>query len=518
MWLRSVLVLAAFCAVGCRSDAVPSPTAPVLYTATDSVRALFAAPDGSLWAATGGGLLCWRPGQSLPRRWTVADGLPGSDVRAVRWGSEGVEVETAGGRCVITPAGRVEPAPPGPAAPRECAAGPYRADALGFWRRTNGEWRPVALPPGSPASNVSALCPDGSGALAALYGDGIYHLSGARWTRLPDLPPACRFAVALCQTPAGLAVGTQSAGVWRQSHGRWAALAAPFCLPDADIQTLAAFDGALWAGTLDHGLLRIDGDSVRTFSHLDGLRADSPRGMVVFQNRLYVRYATGALDVFDGQRWRPAFSPSAPPRPQVYALATDGRRLLVGGWAGWAAWDGQTWEMHYKDPELAGQVITAIGADVAGTVWLGTQKQGIFRWNNGTYEHDHEAQGLTDDWATCFNLDEKAPLVGTYAGGLLERKSGGRYAVTLHPEKFAVRSVVHWADGRAVAATPLGIFVQNGKTWTLLAPTQTGGQEAQAILPTPTGLWVGTRTGLAFVTNQERASVSASVPAIGARH
>ena len=84
----------------------------------------------------------------------------------------------------------------------------------------------------------------------------------------------------------------------------------------------------------------------------------------------------------DGLRWHAAFSNRDLPRSLISALATDGQRLYVGGWASWSAWDGQVWEHHDKDPELAGQVITAIAAR-PGEVWIGTQKQGCSYMRTG---------------------------------------------------------------------------------------------------------------------------------------
>ena len=133
----------------------------------------------------------------------------------------------------------------------------------------------------------------------------------------------------------------------------------------------------------------------------DGLRSVSPRALVVFGDRLYVRHTTGQVDCTEDGRLASRPSPIAICRARlISALATDGQRLYVGGWASWSAWDGQVWEHHDKDPELAGQVITAIAAR-PGEVWIGTQKQGVFVYANGRYTHLYEAQGLTDDWITC---------------------------------------------------------------------------------------------------------------------
>ncbi len=585
-WQGTVGPLIALLLTGCRPTApladvvpvatpMPAPASPALYTAVGAIRALASGPDGALWAATAGGVVCWKPGEP-PVRWTAADGLAGSDVRAVapsgagawaatetrlcgleRPGSvsdeaaptgeelrclltdqngpqwlgtnRGIYVQTGSGRrrfpdetwrmasdgrqeWAITSGGlrrlgdgRLFPLPVareelGPVT--ALAAGPegvFLATALGLWQWSGGRWRALPLPPGSPASHVSALGVRAGALYAGLYGDGVYRWESGSWRRLAGQPPALAAVTALAPTPDGLAAGTRAAGVWDWTGGGvWKARALPDAVPSGDIYALAGYRGALWASTFDSGLLRLDGRGQGAVTRADGLAADAPRALVVFGSSLYVRHTTGQVDrTDDGRTWHPAFTRRDLPRPLTSALATDGSRLLVGGWAGWSAWDGQTWEHHDKDPELAGQVVTAIAAR-AGEVWIGTQKQGLFRYAQGRYTHLFEAQGLTDDWITCLSVTPARVLVGTYTGGLLEW-DGARLAVRFRPEKYAVRAVgLPPGGGHALAATPLGVYEEGAAGWTRLDPHLCGGAETQALLATPSGLWIGSRTGLAY--------------------
>jgi ligand-binding sensor domain-containing protein len=272
----------------------------------------------------------------------------------------------------------------------------------------------------------------------------------------------------------------------------------PESLPSADIYGLALYRGDLWVSTFNQGLLCYRTGHWRTVSVADGLAGPSPRQMVVFQDRLYVRQTTSQLDCYDGKVWGPAFAKGVLPRPDTYTLATDGTRLYLGGWAGWAATDGKTWTFSYHDAPLDGQVVTSIAA-AGGTVWVGTEQRGLVACAGGKTTQYHEASGLTDDWITCIDLRPERLLVGTYCGGLLKRE-GKRFTQLLTAEGFAIRVIVHDPrDGRALAATPLGVYRETAKGWVLLPTRLTGGVEAQALCPTPDGLWVGTRSALAFV-------------------
>jgi hypothetical protein len=572
---------------GCSGPASADP--PALYTGAKAIRALAADARGNLWAATAGGVVCWRGDRdNAPRRWTTAEGLVSDDARALRILPDASGVEVA----LPTAVQRVTLAAPTPSAPflsgrgaeirgfggadliassagvlkgergeavggaesvwkmattpdgaawavtetelRRVSDGitiPLPADTagmtvtaftavpdgslllattLGLWRRAGEKWQAVPLPRDSRASHVSALSPSGAEMLAGLYGDGLYRLSfsGAtpKWTRVPDAPQACHRVTAVLPLPnGGIAVGTLREGVWTRAgrSGPWRQRPLPLALSSADIYGLAAHDDHLWAATFDQGLLKIasGGEVIAEVGRAEGLSSPYPRQFVRFQGALFVRHTTGAVDRLDGALWRPAFAKKHLPRPQVFALAVspDDRRLYLGGWAGWASTDGVTWEHHWNDPELAGEVITAIAAEANGAVWIGTQRRGLFRWEKGRYTHFHEAHGLGDDWITAIAVGKGRVLVGTYTGGLYEREADW-FTRRFAADRFAIRSVVFLPEGGAVVATPVGVYREEASgDWRLIEGRRTAGLEAQTLLSMPGSLWVGTRTGLARV-------------------
>lgn len=564
------------------------PTHPVILTASRVIRSLSVGSDGSLWAATGGGLVVWRfPSDTQPTRWTTAEGLTSDDVRAVcplpnnsgvlaalpvqvqsvlfgftpstGCGFDGAEIrdllrikndiylgtstgvyrrnqeghfalfgkptsirrltaDSQGTVWAITetdlrqlPDGKTFPLPKDAAGVAVSGftttpTGSFLlATATGFWQRTGKAWDSIPFPVGAKASHVSALGVRNKELLVGLFGEGVYHLTQARtprWQRLANLPAACQRPTAIAPLSDGtLAVGTLRDGVWRQQgNGNWESLPLPESLPTADIYGITEFDNSLWAATFDQGVLQLPFLEKKVITHTtgNGLASPFPRGFVVFQNRLYVRHTTGAVDIREGESWHPAFPPKTLPRPQVFALATDNQRLLLGGWGGWASTDGATWEHHWKDPELDNQVITAIARDSqTGDIWIGTQKRGLFRYREGKYEHFHETHGLTDDWITAIAIERGRLLVGTYTGGLLERNAN-RFTVRFAPEKFAIRAIAFLPNGAATVATPIGVYREEGGTWKQYDARLTGGLEAQTLRVSPSGLWIGTRTSLAL--------------------
>jgi len=371
----------------------------------------------------------------------------------------------------------------------------YLATALGFWQWANNEWSTIPLPAGSPGSHVSALAGDDTELIAALYGDGIYRRRGGVWQRPPATPDSLRFVTSLLPTTHGLVAGTRNDGVWRQEGDVWRPLSIPPGIPSADIYAVCSYRAAIWASTFDKGLLYWSGGHWRQVMMTDGLSSDSPRDLVVFHDMLYVRHTTGEVDRFDGKAWRPAFTKRELPRPGIYAMATNGNRLYLGGWAGWAATDGHFWEYHFSEQQLRGLAVTAIAAG-DGTVWVGTQKQGILAWRGVQVTPYNERQGLTDDWITRIVVMHHRVLVGTYTGGLLEWTPSG-FHLLFNPQGFAIRDLCQLPGVGALAATPLGIFVEDGNDWRLIDPARYGGMETQTLYPVPGGMWVGSRSALA---------------------
>ncbi len=517
----------------------PDPPGAVLYTATNCIRALAVGPRGAIWAATEGGVALWTS-DAAPRLWTTASGLRSNDIRAVTVAADGACVRTVsplGEEEIATENGAVTPVPaatdankivakPGAATivtatTRGKDGGVLTATASGLaWSpRRDAKPQNVALPAASRASHVSALVAQKNGAfVAGLYGDGAYHLTLAPnrapvWTRLP-LSDTCRFVTALALSPSGeLVVGTRRDGAFVVSMGKKGVCATPLAganaLPSGDIYGLAAYRGGgangaahLFATTFDQGVLEIaERGLVRVHK-----QATQGRALAAFGDRLYVLRADHTVWAFDGATWTPAWPKGTLRRADVYSVFVDKtrHRLLVGGWGGWAEWDGYEWRQHFRAPELQNEIVTAIASDGNGAVWLGTQRKGLIRCIDGdAYAAFHEAQGLTDDWITALAVSPKGRLLaGTYTGGLLER-DGDRFVSRFRADKWAVRALAFRGEA-ALAATPVGVWEEpdSGRLteqWRNIAPAATGGAEAQALLATYGGAWVGSRSGLAFV-------------------
>ncbi len=532
----------------------PAPQTATLFSATRAVRDLVIAPDGAIWAATEGGVAYWADAAATPRIWTTANGLPSNDVRTLVM--EARNDTKSGTITAVFPAGQVRFSPSGPAlsdtAPQSNATPAEKAVAASGEMQTaqartgqtiltattaglfvtRGKTRlPIALPAASRASHVSALLalPATSSTkpavfIAGLHGDGLYRLTvpasekaAPKWERLA-VPDTCKFVTALAALPATanrhaqIVIGTRRDGVfvWNNKTTQpesVTALPLPNAFPSGDIYGVSAFQNRLFVSTFDQGVLEVD--TAQTQTPVRRVHADvrEGRALVPFGDKLYTLRADHCVWAFDGAAWKPAWPAGTLKRAEVFSLAADERnhRLLVGGWAGWAEWNGHDWQQHWGSPALQNESITAICADAKNDVWLGTQRKGLVRCAGGeTYQAFTEANGLPDDWITCLAVSPQGRLLaGTYTGGMVEWKQN-RFASVFAVDKWAIRTIV-FDNERAFAATPVGVFREgepiNGASpaWQKIPPQTTGGSEAQALFVAPRGLWVGTRSGLTYL-------------------
>ena len=526
--IRIALVLALAAGVACRSCALaPSPRAsapPVpaswlraaslpaqdaSWTSTRDVSGLLLAGDGSLWAATRGGVLR-RDAKGQWRKWTRRDGLPSHEARSVE--------RTADGRiAVLFPQHRalwdgaastweVQPLP-APAREGEQAA---RIESRATWRgqkcvaSLDGlqiSARKIALPP-SEGTHISALLAQSDGLWAAMFGDALWKWDGKSWSK-PDiqLPDAAHEITALAGSVGDLWLGTRRGGVWHRHNKAWTQHIQDDEPLDANVQSLALFGGVLWASTLEDGLQARTAQGWKHFGS-PTLSSDAPRQMAVFGGALYVRHGGGAIDRFDGARWARNVFPWLP-RRKALGLAGDEKKLAIAQWGGWSEWDGAKWT-HSFPSSMSNLVMPSLLRE-DDTLWIGTQSRGLAQWNDAqgksgepTKWHD-ERDGLGDDWITALARSEKTLAAGTFVGGLSLFDGQNWSAPILDGEN--VTALEGESSGGFFIATRHGTWHRDSRG--SMRPIGGVDEEAQALLRQGEGLWIGTRTGLFWVADAD---------------
>lgn len=530
------------------------------WSATREIICLAAAPDGSLWAGTTGGVLRREP-SGVWRKWTRADGLSAHEARAISFEDGAIRVRFPTSTALWRDSKwQIENTSLKPDSTPQSTSVAWRGAR---WTATTSELREektgddgktkvttFALPPSS-GTHISALWPRGATLWAALFGDGLWSFDGTKWQRVPiEIPLSAREMTALCEDNNTLWIGTRRSGVWSFAGGQWT----PHLKADEpwnhNIQNMTMFEGELWGSTLEDGLWARTSGGWKYFE--SELSSNAPRQLIVFREALWVRHGGGQVDKWDGTRWSKNVFPFLP-RGKVFSIATDGRKLYLGQWGGWSEWDGQSWEHFMNLPELQGIPVMTLLPDGDGqTLWLGTQNRGIIEATrtieiardgppkiadtqfsaaqlqkvadgesplpeitpsdelNGAiplspslpqigYDlkfHD-ERHGLSDDWITALSRSSKVLYAGTFVGGLC-RQNGAHWLASKELAGENVTALEPDGDGGIFITTRTGLWHRNdkGKMANLGAQVPWLDTELQALSATDGGLWIGSRTGL----------------------
>lgn len=69
--------------------------------------------------------------------------------------------------------------------------------------------------------------------------------------------------------------------------------------------------------------------------------------------------------------------------------------------------------------------VTVMLGDRRGSLWIGTRRNGLYRWNAGRIEHWSTGQGLADDGVRTLFFDDEGDLwISTLSGGLSRWREG----------------------------------------------------------------------------------------------
>ncbi|HVF84862.1 MAG TPA: hypothetical protein VM821_02685 [Abditibacteriaceae bacterium] len=486
-----------------------------VWTSTREINALCMDKSGALWAATSGGVLR-RAANGTWRKWTRENGLPSHEVRTIQCAKDQVSVQTPHGASVWS---SDESGNEWKAA-RDISGNkpPIQWNGARVFQvleglRIVGKSSTRNVPVPGNGTHISALWPRRQTLLAASFGDNVYQWDGKSWQSLNlVLPTQVRDITALCEDAPRrtLWIGTRRAGVWRcdlatqkvsqsSSHG-----SEPM---DHNAQALAVFGGRLWVSTLEDGLASFSGKLWENVA-AGQISSVAPRQMTKFRGSLWVRHGDGQVDKWDGRKWAKNVFTQLP-RHKVFALAADENRLIAVQWGGWSEWDGARWTHHFEVPQLQNAPVVSVLPE-GETLWLGTQNRGLVEYSmtRKTVRVHDERSGLPDDWITSLCKVGDQIHAGTFVGGLA-RWNGAKW--TTQPELkgeniTAIEPSANNGDDAsklhdAFVATRHGVWKVAEGTAKPLASAVVD-PEAQTLLQTPRGVWIGARTGLSFVRTE----------------
>lgn len=531
------------------------------------IRAIVQTEDGALWFASDAGLARRAPDGDCCRVWTTADGLPDNDVRTLTISSQFPQEGTRPGVWVGTKRGLVyvdgeNVVPDMPVPDGEILATAGAADGAlfvsvsgeGVWQReAGGTWRRLGT--AAPAQgDPFALWVGRDGRVWGGAQDGLIYYADGRWQQFPLSDDDSRLTVlsVLQDNDDGLWVGTDRGvfyvadataegepvvhfvartgglvndhvraialssdgalwfgtigGVSRYGGNTWQEVRTEDLAGQRINSVLVDSAGRTWVGTEYNGLVRLDGGTWRQFTTLDGLPGD--RVITVFEDRagrIWVGTGAGVAYLNDPAAGR--FQQVSGLGP-VYAFAEDSNRVLwLGAERGLHRWTPA--EGPVPVPEFAGQRVNAIHQADDGTLWVGTQTDGLLRLVDGQWQGlagaaPGQAQGAAGG-KPLFNdivvngigeLADGSLWAGTYNDGLWRGQGGDwkRMDARLVSPKILSLS----AAGRFLwVGTRQGLAGYDSQTWQTYSGDVLPSPRVLALAPGEDGsLWIGTMEGL----------------------
>lgn len=323
--------------------------------------------------------------------------------------------------------------------------------------------------------------------------------------------------------------------------------------------------GALWIGSVDGGLSCWQGGKLRTFTVRDGLPSDSinalaedvhgqlwvgtQAGLAVWQDghpvpfngseifagkpvttlfrdrdeRMWVAATGAGVFSYEQGKFIQLRDPAVDSLLQdAHCLLVDQeRRIWIGaGDAFVLCREGNQWQRFGIPRHLATRYISALAEQPDGTVWAGSDGEGLFQFKGGKLVAVNASSGLSDNLVESLLVDREGKLwVGTHGG--LNRLSPKNLMVLSHNEGLgygAVEGLAEISPGVVWAAEPNeGVYRWDGQIFRRLMlsglPSQASGFSA-LMLARDGSCWVAGNGGLFQYQHPAAAETEGGTPAL----
>jgi ligand-binding sensor domain-containing protein/signal transduction histidine kinase len=439
------------------------------------VKVLFGDSRGALWIGSeGGGLSCWQGGKLTT--YTVREGLPSDSITALAQDARGrIWVGTQAGLAVLengrftsfSGAAIFFGKPITTLFSDRNDTMWVGASGLGVFSYLGDKFTQLRDPAlDSLLQDTHCLLVDRAGRIWIGAGDSfVLCREGDQWRRF-GMPRhlATHYISSLAQEPDGTVwAGSVGEGLFQFKSGKLVAINASSGLSDNLVESLLIDrEGKLWVGT-HGGLNRISLRHLSVLSHNEGLGYGSVEGLAEVQpGVIWAAVPNEGVYSWDGQTFRRLMLSglsSREPRVRSLLLAQDGSCWVAGAggllqfknpqaaeaeggipaltnfsitalgqglkggvWAGtsegelWHLSNGK-WQTQTNCPR--GHAITAIVPDVEGALWIGTEGDGLYRFDEKAGAQCEKVSGLPSGWIRTLCLDSQRMLwIGTAGGGL----------------------------------------------------------------------------------------------------
>jgi ligand-binding sensor domain-containing protein len=441
-----------------------------MYTTRDGlvdnfVRALARDASGALWIGTDNGLGRLANGEFTS--FAVADGLSNNLVRALcpdRDGGIWVATQPSGGGGLhYVEHGRVDRvAIPGFAAVpsieamlQDRSGGLWLATLDGLLHWAEGRVTRYGAADGLASDRVRALYEDGAGIWIA-SDDGVdLRRPGER-----SFQPIVRQSLGSTLTAVhvdregGVWIGTRGRGLARFNRGLFASYTTADGLPDPEVTTvLVDRRGTVWVGT-GRGLCAFTADGFVVYGAAHGLTNESVGALAEDRDgSLWVGTDSGVFRA--GFRACAGCAPrferiDGVPATLIRVIHVDeaGHVWIGTNGEGLLRYDGRAFDAFTTQNGLSHNAIRAIERDGEGGLWIGTKGGGLNRLNAGRFEVHTEKHGLPNNSIQSLHLDAEGTLWISTRHGVSRRKAGRYRTISRADGLFASHVYGFAEDGR----------------------------------------------------------------------
>jgi len=440
---------------------------------TGPIRTLFGDNEGALWIGSiGNGLMRWQAGHATA--FTMAEGLPSDSIESLAEDNEGrVWVGTDAGLALWRD-GQLVPFDAAKQFNGKVITALFKdhegtmwvgAAGAGVFEFRDGKFIPLE------DSALKELLQDPHCLLVNKAGqiwigageDFVLCRDGNQW-RPYQIPRhlARSYVNSLAEEPDGTVwAGSTSEGLFQFKDRQLTAVNASSGLSDNSVESLLADrDGNLWAGT-DSGLNLLRQKDLFAFDQRQGLGYGPVNGLAeIAPGQVWVGKPGDGLYQWNGQSFSRLLSADLSVIGQqisVLLVSKDGGCWVAGKngllhfktpaktankaelytlpglniislcegrngalWVG--THEGELYRLEHEkwhDQANLAHPVTAIVVSTNGTVWVGTDGDGVYEFNNGTRTHWDTSNGLLSDLVRALYLDSDQTLwIGTAGGGL----------------------------------------------------------------------------------------------------
>jgi signal transduction histidine kinase/ligand-binding sensor domain-containing protein/CheY-like chemotaxis protein len=350
-----------------------------------AVRVVHQDRQGALWLGAADGL--WRINGRDRRRYSIANGLPANDVRALLEDKTGaLWIGTSGGGLA-----RLTRAEPG-AAPAPARGG---AGAAAGAPAANG----VASANGIAAGNIDII---------------------QTYTQRDGLTDSAVTVLAEDQEDS-IWIGTQSGGLNRLRAVPFSAITTASGLPPFDV--LSVYEdraGRLWVGTDGGGLTCFSPAGVITYTISEGLPSNTIwTTWEADDGSLWAGTADRGLARFANGVWTSFAEHPEMPQGGIRAIYQDNSGALwIGNREGLHRIRNGAITTFTKAQGLSSNNVSAIREDREGTLWIGTLDGGLIRMKDDKFTAYTTTQGLSTNDVSAIAVSGANVWVGTFDGRL----------------------------------------------------------------------------------------------------